>query len=361
MSAEKPIITIVVPAFNVERFITECLESLLNQTHKHHRIIVVNDGSTDATGTIAEYYAQKYPDMIMLVNQENKGLGAARNAGLALVGTPYVTFLDSDDWQECHFVEELEGALSEHDEMPDVIFTLPWCYDSVTHAVYEWADKMMLEQLFYPYGGRENTASCEITKNDPNWMKMYLLQASACRRIYRTAFLREIHFSFPVGVKWEDVWPHFNVIHNAKRCVGLRSTGFLYRLNTASQITSGGGASRLDIVTVFTKVLQEAQKNNWSTEEIAYIVDMFRDFSAWSVRVTNSEYIFPLLKNLHEAFRMIPRSYIKDSVSVCGRPQFDLFYMYLLRSPFYGVFADYRKRTKYKKYFQKIKRILGRV
>lgn len=360
MKAESPLVTIIVPAYNVEKYIAECLDSLVNQTHINHKVIVVNDGSLDETEGIVRRYAEKFPDMIMLVSQENNGQGSARNNGLSYVETPFVTFLDSDDWMECRFVEKLEIALTEHDEKPDIIFTLPWCYDNSMHNVYEWRDKPLIEELFYPHGAHEDVLSYEITKTDSNWMRMYSLEASACRRIFRTNFLKKINFKFPVGVKWEDVWPHFYSIHCAQRCIALLGTGFVYRTNTSSQTTSGGGATRLDIVPVYSQVLQEAQKNSWSREELAYIIDMFRDFAAWSVRVTNMDYIHALLKDLHKAFRKIPKSQLKDICVVCKRPKFDLYYIYFLRSPFYYILADYRKRTKYKKPYAKLKKLLKR-
>lgn len=360
MNVENPLVTIIVPAYNVEKYIAECLGSLVNQTHINHKVIVVNDGSTDKTESIAKQYAEKFPDVITFVGQENRGLGAARNTGLSYVETPFVTFLDSDDWMECHFVEKFEIALTEHDEKPDIVFTLPWCYDNELHNVYEWNDRQIIKELFYPYGGHENIPSYEVTKKDSNWMRMYSLEASACRRIFRTEFLRKINFSFPVGVKWEDVWPHFYTIHCAQRCIALQDTGFIYRVNTSSQITSGGGVSRLDIAPVYSQALEEAMKNNWSREEMAYIIDMFRDFAAWSVRVTNMDYMHILLKDLHKAFCKIPKSRLRDICYVCKRSKFELGYIYILRSPFYCILADYRKRIKYKKLYARLKKLLKR-
>ena len=96
MYSKKPLLTVVVPVYNVEKFLGNCLDSLLNQTVADHKIIVVNDGSKDTSGEIAKAYAEKYPEMIHYIEQTNKGLGAARNTGLALAETEYVAFLDSE-------------------------------------------------------------------------------------------------------------------------------------------------------------------------------------------------------------------------------------------------------------------------
>ena len=343
MCEKKPLLTVVVPAYNLE----ECLDSLINQTEIDHKVIIVNDGSKDRTGEIARIYAEKYSNMIRYVEQENQGLGSARNTGMALVDTPYITFLDSDDWLDCHYVEKVKREVGRQEEAVDIIFTLPWIYDTATHQIQEWHDKVLMEQLFYPYGGEENKPSQIINVNSDRGLELYSLEASSCRRIYRMEFLRRIDFKFPVGVKWEDVKPHFQVIHNAKRCIGVKSTGFLYRINTGNQITSGGGASRLDIIPVFSDTLQMAIKEGWSELEIAYVLRMLWSFTLWSIEETNLEYISPLLEKLHEFFLTIPKKYFSIYFDLCSPHRLrEKVLTWVLRSPFYGLLKDYRTRQK---------------
>jgi glycosyltransferase involved in cell wall biosynthesis len=95
---EEPEITFVVPAYNTQHTISRTIDSILGQTDDRYRIIIVNDGSTDNTEKICEEYAKKYPQKINYVYQENRGLGGARNHGIQLTDTRYISFLDSDDW-----------------------------------------------------------------------------------------------------------------------------------------------------------------------------------------------------------------------------------------------------------------------
>ena len=120
-------LTIVIPAYNVSKYLRQCLSSILHQSVKNYQIIIVNDGSTDDTGKICEEYQKN--NSIKYIYQENKGLGAARNTGLTYVDTPYVCFLDSDDWQDIRFVEKFEQLITSLDFEPDIIFTLPKCYN----------------------------------------------------------------------------------------------------------------------------------------------------------------------------------------------------------------------------------------
>ncbi|MFT3970110.1 MAG: glycosyltransferase family 2 protein [Micropruina sp.] len=112
----EPGVTIVVPAHNVERYLPRCLDSVLAQTWWDHcRILVVNDGSADGTGRLADEYAAAHP-RIAVVHQPNRGpgAGAARNSGLDLVRTRQVLFLDGDDELTPRAIELLSGAVTRH-------------------------------------------------------------------------------------------------------------------------------------------------------------------------------------------------------------------------------------------------------
>lgn len=361
MRNENALVTFIVPAYNAEKYIGECLDSLLYQTVKDHKVIVVNDGSKDSTGLIARKYADRYPEMFHYCEQENQGQGTARNVALKLVETQYVTFLDCDDWQDCHFVERLVDEIKNHDEAADIIFTLPWVYNAVTHEKSDWRDKMVFEYLFYPEGGRENVPSRVVTPNDPTWFSLYKLEVSPCRRVFRSQFLKDIHYQFVEGMKWEDALPHFQSLHFAKRCIGLRSSGFVYRTNNSTQTTSGGGVSRMDIAPVFSQILETATQENWSTKEIAYIIRTFRSFTDWTIQVTNMDYIVPVLKSLHAAYRDIPKRCLKAYRNTFHMGGKDTIMIQLLRSPFYGLLKDYRTRNAGMRFVAKLKRLKAMI
>ncbi len=107
-----PLVSIIVPSYNVERYIEECIESLLNQTYTHTEIIVIDDGSKDAT----VYLLKQYKDKIKVIaHDNNKGQGARRNEGIKEAKGKYLYFVDSDDWIEPDTIEESVKQLEQTD------------------------------------------------------------------------------------------------------------------------------------------------------------------------------------------------------------------------------------------------------
>ena len=106
--------SIIIPVFNVEPYLAACLDSALNQTYTDVEVICVNDGSTDNSLSILEEYKKQYPQ-ITLLSQENKGLSAARNAGLRVATGDYILFLDSDDWLEKDAIRILRDHIGDED------------------------------------------------------------------------------------------------------------------------------------------------------------------------------------------------------------------------------------------------------
>lgn len=101
-----PKVTVVVPVFNVEKYLHQCIESLLNQTYRNLEIILVDDGSTDNSGAICDKYRQK-DQRIKVIHKCNQGLGFARNSGMKETTSDYITFMDSDDYADEDMIEEL--------------------------------------------------------------------------------------------------------------------------------------------------------------------------------------------------------------------------------------------------------------
>ena len=109
-----PKVSVIIPVYNTEKYLRECLDSVINQTLKEIEIICVDDGSTDSSLEILKEYANK-DNRFTIITQQNLHAGVARNAGLAVAKGEYVSFLDSDDWFELKILEETTKILKETD------------------------------------------------------------------------------------------------------------------------------------------------------------------------------------------------------------------------------------------------------
>ena len=106
----KTMITIVLPVYNVEKYIRRCIDSILNQTFNNYELIIIDDGSTDNSGYICNQY-KKLDNRIKIVHQDNKGLSNARNKGIELSNSKYITFIDSDDYIDNKYLEVLYSIM----------------------------------------------------------------------------------------------------------------------------------------------------------------------------------------------------------------------------------------------------------
>jgi len=327
------LLTVVVPICNVERYLRQCLNSLACQSSTEFKVILVDDGSRDLSGEIAKEYTQRCPERFTYIFQENAGLGAARNTGLRHVETRYVEFLDSDDWLLPRTVENVLRVLRHEPGEFDILFMAPVVFDMAANAFAPWPDTELVEDVF-----KEN----RIT-SPQDTPAMYGLEASVNRCALRMAFLKELNFTFPEGVKWEDVFPHFYLFHHARRCTFVRNAGFCYRVNSGSQITALSGAARLDIVPVFASTVSCALENQWEPIEMAYIIQTLLSFVHWSMTVATREVRSQLTVEAHKLCRSLPKTSVKAYFELLRPSMIERAYLTLFRSGlFYGLLKNKR-------------------
>ncbi len=114
MMSISPQISVIIPIYNAERYLKECLDSVIAQTFKNFELILVNDGSNDRSLEICQQYAGK-DERIRVIEQENQGASPARNNGLEASRGKYILFIDADDWMESNMIEELYSTAEEND------------------------------------------------------------------------------------------------------------------------------------------------------------------------------------------------------------------------------------------------------
>lgn len=184
-------IAIIIPAYNVEKYIRECLNSVINQTYKNIEIIVVNDGSNDATLQIIKEIA-KQDSRIKVIEQENQGVAEARNNALKNIDSEYVLFLDSDDWLDSDTCEEtLKVALQEKADIVMFGYVREYDDNSLTKAGFD--DEKII------YKGEEVKAKLHRRLFGPlneelKYPEKLNVLAPVCMKLYKTEVLKDLSF-----------------------------------------------------------------------------------------------------------------------------------------------------------------------
>ena len=145
-------ISIIVPVYQAEKYISKCIESIANQTYKNLEIILIDDGSTDSSGEICDEYGKK-DNRIVVVHNKNKGVSVARNCGLDIATGDYITFVDSDDYIDLQMYSEMMKVVEKYScdvVMCDCIKEFKGKSEKYTHAIREgFYDKEQLKQEYY--------------------------------------------------------------------------------------------------------------------------------------------------------------------------------------------------------------------
>ena len=140
----KPLLTVVIPVYNTGEYLSRCIESVMNQTINNIDIIIINDGSTDDSEKIIKKYILKQPDINYIKLEKNIGVGNARNLGIDKTKTKYIAFIDSDDWVDATYYENMLQTI-EHDKTDvcisgiktevDDIYSWKYRYQYPTHFI----------------------------------------------------------------------------------------------------------------------------------------------------------------------------------------------------------------------------------
>ena len=212
-----PLISVIVPAYNVEKYIKTCLDSLINQTYSNFEIIVVNDGSTDQTEEILRSY-QSNPKFC-IYSQKNGGLSAARNHGLKLANGELVCFIDSDDSVKSNYLEKLAAPFFED---LDVDITVCGYQEKFENSVINHALKSQ------KITGRKATEDLLIKQQD--------FDVLAWNKLYRKKLFVSHHIEYPVGQIHEDNLTTYKLFSHAQKVFYISDVLYIYQ-RTHSEIT----------------------------------------------------------------------------------------------------------------------------
>lgn len=182
-------VSVIVPVYNVEKYLRKCLDSIINQTLKEIEIICVNDGSTDNSRAILEEYKNK-DSRIIIVDKTNGGLSSARNTGIKVATAPYIGFVDSDDWIEPQ-TYEISSLYMQED-----IDAVGFGANIVLEGIDEHSDRVVNEKAYHKLNMFGKYKICDTT--------IKMLSNTCWNKLYKRSIINKYEIDFPEGNIFED-------------------------------------------------------------------------------------------------------------------------------------------------------------
>lgn len=230
-----PEVSVIVPIYNVERYLNRCLESLVNQTLKDIEIILVNDGSTDNSGKIAKEYAEMYTEKIKYLEKENGGLSDARNFGIPYATGEYIAFLDSDDYIEKNAYEEM--------------------YNKAKEGNFDYVECDFIWE--YPNKSKKDKRICYNNNKE----MLVNVRVVAWNKLIKRKILEENALKFPKGLRYEDVEFTYKLIPYLKNTAYVDKE-FVHYVQRANSIANVQNEKTAEIFTILENVINYYKEKN---------------------------------------------------------------------------------------------------
>lgn len=271
--SKKPIVSIIVPAHNVEDFLDKCLDALTNQTLKDIEIICVNDHSEDNTAEILERW-QKKDERIVVLECKERGLSAARNYGMERVRSEYLMFCDSDDWFEPTMCEEMLRAID------DSGAGMAICDINFIYQVHKERRLFDEDYCSLRYLGL-NEFSSEM---------MSQINVLAMNKIYRMSIIKQYNLRFPVGRLYEDAYFGFAYMCVCKNIFFLDKRLYNYVRRAKSIMTTTWAKDNtedksIDHVYVIIQLYEFLKENNLFDQYAEPFWERFRDYELLALKL----------------------------------------------------------------------------
>lgn len=246
-----PLISIIIPAYNIENYIAKCLDSLLKQTYKNIEIIVVDDGSSDNTGKIIDDYVSKY-DNIKVIHKNNAGVSAARNSGLEIISGDYIGFVDGDDTVD--------------EEMFEVLIDNAIKYDAdISHCGYKMVFPSRIDYYY-------NTGELIEQDNELGLKDLVLgqrIEPGLVNKLYKRKLFKTVRMNEKIKIN-EDLLVNYYLFKQSSKSIFYDKCMYSYILRKGSAATSKININKIeDPVKVRKEILENLDRES-NLYDIAY-------------------------------------------------------------------------------------------
>lgn len=257
-------VSIIIPVYNVEKYIKKCLDSVFDQENSTIQVIIVNDGSTDNSYKIIETYLKLHQN-IVYIQQENQGLSMARNNGLKFALGEYVMFLDSDDYIEKNSVYKIYNKANQMN-LDILIFGYRKVFDDIENNSFDMVNNIFEENKIYT----GDLVSQRMLTGD--------IKGYTCDKLFKHEYLKNKNLKFEPNIYIEDYFPIFKIIYNCQKIGFSKDVFYNYRQREDSISNSKNEKLLRDFIISIENVLGYIKQCNIKFDEKyidAYKIESF--------------------------------------------------------------------------------------
>lgn len=232
LKEKNPLVSVLLPVYNTENYLKKCIESVLNQNYENIELIIIDDGSTDNSGKICDFYEIK-DKRVRVLHKSNEGKSAALNIAIGMANGEYITFIDSDDWVDKNIYSELINALIKYDA--DIV-------NCGFYHEYKNKSNEFKSSSLKIYDGNTLIENCykDGYVNYAIWSKLYK------KEIFNSIL-------FPSNCQYEDAYIYFLVLEKIKKCIVLPKALYHYRQRKGSITYNYFNEKQLELINVHKK------------------------------------------------------------------------------------------------------------
>ena len=238
-------ISIIIPVYNVEKYLKECLDSITNQTLKDIEIICIDDGSSDNSLNIIEEFAEK-DKRIKIIKQTNQGASVTRNKGIKAASADYIYFLDSDDYISNDYIETMYNTAIENNA--DIVFN-----DNIT----SFDEKNRTKQVI------KNKYKNGIYPVDSEFINNRYINPVVWSKLYKKSNIIDNNIFFPKGLISEDAYFYFALMPFLKKAVQHNTGNYFYRIRQGSLTHQPVKKYKFDSIRIFELIYYFYKQNNF--------------------------------------------------------------------------------------------------
>lgn len=246
-------VSFILPVYKVEKYLDECVESIVSQTYRDIEVVLVDDGSPDNCPFLCDRWAKK-DHRVKVVHKPNGGLSDARNAGFDNATGDYVIFVDSDDfWVSNTALQDLMAVVSKHPECDFISFNCSYYYsDNNTYEPWVKYDDSLSKPI------DKDTAMRSLVESGT-------MPMSACLKVISRKSLSDMGLRFIKGIIAEDIPWFIDLLDGSKKCMFVNQYIYAYRQNRAGSITASGGEKSFnDLFHIIKTELDKMEKRTFS-------------------------------------------------------------------------------------------------